>query len=85
MQVVNLESVLRYIETTNIEGAFVETGTYTGGASAYAILALLRLRKHKAPREYYGFDSFEGRHAFPFTKRWRTRQHLGHWQEHVGD
>ena len=52
MQVVNLESVLRYIETTNIEGAFVETGTYTGGASAYAILALLRLRKHKAPREY---------------------------------
>lgn len=60
MQVVNLESVLCYVETTNIEGAFVETGTYTGGASAYALLALQRLRKHKAPREYWGFDSFEG-------------------------
>lgn len=31
LQVVNLEAVLRYVEATGIEGAFVETGTYTGG------------------------------------------------------
>ena len=60
MQVVNLESVLRYVESAEIEGAFVETGTYTGGASAYALLALQRLRINKTPRHYFGFDSFEG-------------------------
>jgi len=60
MQVVNLEAVLRYVESVEIEGAFVETGTYTGGASAYALLALKRLRGHKPPRHYFGFDSFEG-------------------------
>lgn len=60
MQVINLESVLRYIEESSIEGAFVETGTYTGGASAYALLALQRLRKNGPARAYWGFDSFEG-------------------------
>lgn len=60
MQVINLESVLRYVETFGIEGAFVECGTYTGGASAYALQALLRLRTDKPTRHYWGFDSFEG-------------------------
>lgn len=60
MQVINLESVLRHVETAGIEGAFVETGTYTGGASAYALRALLRLRTDKPARHYWGFDSFEG-------------------------
>ncbi len=60
MQVINLESVLRYLEATGVEGAFVETGTYTGGASAYALRALQRLRPSKPPRGYWGFDSFEG-------------------------
>jgi hypothetical protein len=60
MQVINLESVLRYVETAGIEGAFVETGTYTGGASAYALRALQRLRPSKPARDYWGFDSFEG-------------------------
>lgn len=60
MQVLNLEAVLRYVEAKNIEGAVVETGTYTGGASAYMMRALQRLRVGKSPREYWGFDSFEG-------------------------
>ena len=60
MQVINLESVLRYVEAGGIEGAFVETGTYTGGASVYALRALQRLRLSKPPRSYWGFDSFEG-------------------------
>jgi len=60
MQVINLETVLRYVEAIGIEGAIVETGTYTGGASAYMLLALQRLRCSKTPRDYWGFDSFEG-------------------------
>ena len=60
MQVINLETVLRYVEATGIEGAIVEAGTYTGGASAYMLRALQRLRCSKTPREYWGFDSFEG-------------------------
>lgn len=60
MQVLNLESALRYIESRNIEGAFVETGTFTGGASAYALRALSRLRGGFNYRQYWGFDSFEG-------------------------
>lgn len=59
-QVLNLEAVLRYVEGAGIEGSFVETGTYTGGASAYALRALRRLRRDKPPRPYWGFDSFEG-------------------------
>lgn len=59
-QATNLEAILRYVETEKIEGAFVETGTYTGGASAYALRALLRIRKQSHPRPYWGFDSFEG-------------------------
>lgn len=31
LQCVNLEAVLRSVEDTGVEGAFVETGTYTGG------------------------------------------------------
>jgi O-methyltransferase len=60
MQVLNLENVLRYIESRDIEGAFVETGTFTGGASAYALRALSRLRGDFDHRHYWGFDSFEG-------------------------
>ncbi len=60
MQVLNLESVLSYVESAQIPGAFVETGVYTGGASAYALLAMQRLRVNKEPRDYWGFDSFEG-------------------------
>jgi len=59
LQVVNLETVVRDIESRGIDGAFVETGTYTGGASAYALRALLRLSKSPL-RDYWGFDSFEG-------------------------
>jgi len=67
MQVINLEAVLRYVEAAGIEGAVVETGTYTGGASAYMLCALKRLRCGKAPREYWGFDSFEG---MPAPSQW---------------
>jgi O-methyltransferase len=59
MQVVNIEECVRYIAREKIEGAFVETGVYTGGASGYALRALVR---HEATcsRSYWGYDSFEG-------------------------
>jgi len=56
IQVLNLECLIRYCESENIEGCFVETGTFTGGASAYALRALMRLRKDKPFRSYWGFD-----------------------------
>jgi len=59
LQVTNIETVIRYIVSNKIPGGLVETGTYTGGASAYMLRALLRL-EHGSFREYWGFDSFEG-------------------------
>ncbi len=55
MQVINLEQCIRY--SKGLSGTFVETGVFTGGASAYALRAMLRL---DTVRDYYGFDSFEG-------------------------
>lgn len=58
--VINIESVVREICKKKIKGAFVEAGTYTGGASAYGLLSLLRNYKNKKLPNYWGFDSFEG-------------------------
>jgi len=60
LQVVNIESVVRGIAQRNIDGAFVEAGTFTGGASAFGLLSLLRNFKDKKLPDYWGFDSFEG-------------------------
>jgi O-methyltransferase len=58
LQVVNLEEVIQYIAGKKINGAFVECGTFTGGASAFALRSILRNEKQSRP--YWGFDSFEG-------------------------
>lgn len=60
MQVVNLEEVVQYIGQKHIVGAFVECGTFTGGASAFALRSLMRNEPDRDRRWYYGFDSFEG-------------------------
>ena len=57
-QVANLEEVIQYIAQKKIPGAFVECGTFTGGASAFALLSMLRNETERRP--YWGFDSFEG-------------------------
>lgn len=57
MQVINIESCIKYIKKNNIKGAFVETGTWTGGASAYSLLSMMR---NNYKLTYWGFDSFEG-------------------------
>jgi hypothetical protein len=60
LQVANLEEVVQYIAAKNIPGAFVECGTFTGGASAFALRSILRNEPNREPRPYYGFDSFAG-------------------------
>ena len=57
MQVINLESCIKHVKATGVKGAFVETGTWTGGASAFALLSMMR---NDVTLEYWGFDSFEG-------------------------
>lgn len=58
-QVTNLEHVIQYVTENNLPGAFVETGTHTGGASAFALKSFLR-HDPGGNRPYWGFDSFEG-------------------------
>ena len=56
-QVINVEMCIRHLKNNNINGAFVETGTWTGGCSAYALLSMMR---NDICLPYWGFDSFEG-------------------------
>ena len=64
-QVLNIESVLRYLKENSIPGALVEAGTFTGGCSAYIPRAQMRIDKNQE-KEYWGFDSFEGMPAPTF-------------------
>lgn len=57
-QALNLEGLVRYVVGAEIPGAIVECGTYTGGALAYTLRALIRSGDHS--RDVYGFDSFAG-------------------------
>ena len=59
MQIVNIEECVRHVVSKSIGGAFVETGVFTGGASAYALRCLLR-NEPLTVRKYWGFDSFQG-------------------------
>lgn len=59
-QVINLENMILYLKDQNLKGAIVETGTFTGGASAFLLLSALRNLKDFELPNYWGFDSFEG-------------------------
>ena len=59
-QVINLENIVLYLKENELKGSIVETGTFTGGASAFLLLSLLRNFKDKSLPTYWGFDSFEG-------------------------
>ena len=49
--------IASYLVRANIEGAFVETGVWRGGAAAMMAIAALRQGK---PRKFHLFDSFVG-------------------------
>ena len=60
-QVLNIEQVVKYVVEKRLEGAVVETGVFTGGASAYMLRSLMRrTKKTSLLFTYWGFDSFEG-------------------------
>ena len=59
-QVLDIEEAVRSVAADGVDGAFVECGTYTGGASAFALRSILRNEKDRVTRQYWGFDSFEG-------------------------
>lgn len=75
-QVVNIEHAVRYLANNGLVGSVVETGVFTGGASAYILRSLMRnFPEIYQSINYWGFDSFEGMPA-PTThdgehgKRW---------------
>lgn len=53
-----LNRLVHYCETNSIEGRFIETGTWRGGAFALMVKASQTWGDGK--RKYWGFDSFEG-------------------------
>lgn len=58
--ILNLETVARYVTGSGLRGAFVECGTWRGGALAFWARALLRNGGAAATNPLYGFDSFAG-------------------------
>lgn len=54
----HLNRLVHYCETNNINGRFVETGTWRGGA--FALMVKASQTWGDGTREFWGFDSFEG-------------------------
>lgn len=60
-QVVNMEHAVRYLAENSFTGSVVETGVFTGGASAYLLRSIMRnFPEAHNSINYWGFDSFEG-------------------------
>ncbi len=58
--ILNLETAARYVTDNALRGAFVECGTWRGGALAFWARALLRNGGKPQDNPIFGFDSFEG-------------------------
>ncbi len=58
--ILNLEHIARYVIDRKLKGAFVECGTWRGGALAYWARSFLRNGRDDSLCKIYGFDSFEG-------------------------
>lgn len=56
----NLENAARHVINKRLRGAFVECGTWRGGALAYWARSFMRNGGDAAATALYGFDSFEG-------------------------
>ena len=64
VQVLLLEDVITMLAREGVEGALVECGVFTGGASAFMLRSAKRNLAQLPP--YWGFDSFQGMpHATP--------------------
>lgn len=58
--ILNLEIVARYVIANRLPGAFVECGTWRGGALSFWARAFLRNGGEARANPIYGFDSFQG-------------------------
>jgi hypothetical protein len=58
--ILNLETMARYAIDSGIKGAFVECGTWRGGALSFWARAFLRNGGKPQINPLFGFDSFEG-------------------------
>jgi O-methyltransferase len=56
----NLEDIAKYVIGKGLKGAFVECGTWRGGAIAYWARSFTRNGGVYSKNSLYGFDSFEG-------------------------
>jgi hypothetical protein len=78
----NLEILACRMVSLRQTGAFVECGTWCGGALAFFALSYLRQGGEPQRCSLYGFDSFEGMPRMtaadgPGTSRWLYRRDLG--------
>lgn len=58
--ILNLETIARYIVSNGRSGAFVECGTWRGGALSFWARSFLRNGGKAENGPLYGFDSFQG-------------------------
>jgi O-methyltransferase len=58
--ILNLEIIARYVIGNGIEGAFVECGTWRGGALSFWARTFLRNGGKPPVNKLFGFDSFQG-------------------------
>lgn len=73
--ILHLEYIARYVVDARLEGAFVECGTWRGGALAFWARSYMRNGGDVARHCLYGFDSFDGMPNMteedgPHTSRW---------------
>jgi O-methyltransferase len=58
--ILNLETMARYVIDNGVKGAFVECGTWRGGALSFWARAFLRNGGKPELNPLFGFDSFQG-------------------------
>ena len=58
--ILNLETLARYVVANRLHGAFVECGTWRGGALSFWARSFLRNGGDPASNPLFGFDSFQG-------------------------
>ena len=59
-QILLLEDTVLMLAYGHVDGAVVECGVFTGGASGYMLRSILRNFPSDKLPDYWGFDSFEG-------------------------
>jgi O-methyltransferase len=84
----NLESVARLVTAQRIDGAFVECGTWRGGALGYWARSFSRNGGTPSTSPIWGFDSFEGMPQMTerdgdFTARWLYSRPLSELPPHL--